>query len=215
MIGFNRGEHGRPAGLRTSMLVCLAASAAMIQANLLLDVRGKASDSFVVLDLMRFPLGILSGMGFIGGGAILKRGNMVQGVTTAATLWFLTIMGLCFGGGQIGLGVACLLLGMIILSLLKQVDEHMTEDRRATISAVVAADGPSRADVCTLLSAAGFSIASCGVAYNERQQLRRIHFEVRWRGKPTDAMPPQFVDELAARPGVQELRWRPWRVANS
>ncbi len=71
-------------------------STAWIQVNLLLTVRGKALDSYIVMDLMRLPLGILSGMGFIGGGAILRRDNMVLGVTTAATLWFVTVMGLAF-----------------------------------------------------------------------------------------------------------------------
>src|ERR1700728_2836585 len=85
LIGWDRGEQGHPAGLRTTLLVCLAASVAMIESNALLDTRGKPEDSFVVLDLMRLPLGILSGIGFIGAGAIIRRGDMVQGVTTAAT----------------------------------------------------------------------------------------------------------------------------------
>src|SRR5579862_8631293 len=72
LIGLDRGEHGRPAGLRTTMLVCLAAAVSMVQANLLMNTVGKAGNSFVVLDLMRLPLGILTGMGFIGGGAILR-----------------------------------------------------------------------------------------------------------------------------------------------
>src|SRR5581483_5901227 len=72
-IGINRGEHGQPAGMRTTILVCLAAAVSMIQANLFLPTAGKASDSFVTLDVMRLPLGILSGMGFIGAGAILRR----------------------------------------------------------------------------------------------------------------------------------------------
>lgn len=100
IIGFNRSEHGRPAGMRTTLLVCLAASLSMIQANLLMNSVGKAHDSFVVLDLMRLPLRILSGMGFIGAGTILRKENLVLGVTTAATLWFTTLMGLCFGGGR-------------------------------------------------------------------------------------------------------------------
>jgi putative Mg2+ transporter-C (MgtC) family protein len=86
LIGLDRGEHGRPAGLRTTLLVCLSAAIAMIQTNLLLDTTGKTGDSFVTLDLMRLPLGILTGMGFIGGGAILRRDGFVLGVTTAATL---------------------------------------------------------------------------------------------------------------------------------
>jgi putative Mg2+ transporter-C (MgtC) family protein len=77
LIGLDRGERGRPAGLRTTLLVCLAASVAMIQANLLLGTSGKPANSFVTLDLMRLPLGILTGMGFIGGGR-----------SCDATVWF-------------------------------------------------------------------------------------------------------------------------------
>jgi putative Mg2+ transporter-C (MgtC) family protein len=103
LIGLDRGEHGRPAGLRTTLLVCLAAAVAMIQTNLLLATKGRPTDSFIMLDLMRLPLGILTGMGFIGGGAILRRDGFVLGVTTAATLWFVTVIGLCFGGGSLRL----------------------------------------------------------------------------------------------------------------
>ncbi|HEV3339978.1 MAG TPA: MgtC/SapB family protein, partial [Pirellulales bacterium] len=52
-IGINRGEHGQPAGMRTTILVCLAAAVSMIQANLLLATAGRTSDSFIMLDLMR------------------------------------------------------------------------------------------------------------------------------------------------------------------
>jgi putative Mg2+ transporter-C (MgtC) family protein len=96
-LGFNRSEHGKAAGMRTTSLVCIAASVAMIQVNLLLPTAGRPAGSFVMNDLMRLPLGILTGVGFIGGGAILRRGNIVTGVTTAATLWLATVVGLCFG----------------------------------------------------------------------------------------------------------------------
>ena len=61
---------------------------------------GKLPTSFMVLDPMRLPPDILSGMGFIGAGAIIRRDNLLLGVTTAATLRLLTVLGLCFGGGQ-------------------------------------------------------------------------------------------------------------------
>jgi putative Mg2+ transporter-C (MgtC) family protein len=60
-------------------------------------------------------LGILSGMGFIGAGAIVRTGSLVRGLTTAATLWFVTVLGLCFGGGQLALGLAVLALGVLVL----------------------------------------------------------------------------------------------------
>lgn len=114
-IGYNREEHGKAAGMRTTLIVCLAACVAMIQVNLLLPLAGRPPDSFVMNDLMRLPLGILTGVGFIGAGAILRRSNLVVGVTTAATLWLVTVIGLCFGGGQIVLGWAATGLGLVAL----------------------------------------------------------------------------------------------------
>jgi putative Mg2+ transporter-C (MgtC) family protein len=147
IIGINRGEHGRPAGMRTTLLVCLAASLSMLQANLLMNSIGKRSDSFVVLDLMRLPLGVLSGMGFIGAGTILGKGNLVLGITTAATLWFVTLMGLCFGGGQIGLGLAALGLGCFTLWVLKYIEGWMEQDARGTLHVITLGSTPTDAEL--------------------------------------------------------------------
>ena len=138
IIGFNRGARGQAAGFRTTILVCLAASVAMIQANILLPLSGKTPESFAVMDLMRLPLGILTGVGFIGGGAILKKGDIVAGVTTAATLWLVTVIGLCFGGGQLVLGSIATALGVVTLWLLKWVDILIPREHRAAI--VIVAD---------------------------------------------------------------------------
>ncbi|TCR78998.1 MgtC/SapB family protein [Rhizobium sp. BK376] len=99
-VGLNREVDGHPAGLRTTILVSVAACITMIQANLLLSTEGKSPVSFTSMDVLRFPLGVLTGVGFIGGGAILRRGNLVTGITIAATLWVTTAIGLCLGGGQ-------------------------------------------------------------------------------------------------------------------
>jgi putative Mg2+ transporter-C (MgtC) family protein len=113
LLGLNRSEHGHAAGLRTTLLVCFAASVSMLQVNLLLPVSGKTAQSLAVLDLMRLPLGILSGMGFIGAGAIVRKSNLVRGLTAAATLWFATALGLCFGGGQLILGTSVLVIELV------------------------------------------------------------------------------------------------------
>ena len=75
LIGINRQAGGHAAGFRTTILVGLAACLAMIQANLLLPVSGKTPESFAVMDTLRFPLGILTGVGFIGGGRYLGGGR--------------------------------------------------------------------------------------------------------------------------------------------
>jgi putative Mg2+ transporter-C (MgtC) family protein len=96
----------------------------MIQVNLLLPIGGKSPDSFAVLDLMRLPLGILSGMGFIGAGAIVRKGSLVRGLTNCGNPWFVTVLGLCFGGGHIALGLAVLALGVLVLGGLKRLESR-------------------------------------------------------------------------------------------
>ena len=170
VIGLNRDKRGHTAGLRTTILVCLAATVAMIQANLLLNTEGKKPDSFITLDLMRLPLGILSGMGFIGAGAIFRRKNMARGVTTAATLWFVTVMGLCFGGGQWVLGLAAFVLAWLTLWLLRELEDWLPQDRRALLTLIAAAEGPDAEELRRSLTLAGYRIESLTVAYSRQAQ---------------------------------------------
>ena len=165
IVGLDRGEHGRPAGLRTTILVCLAAAVAMIQANLLLATTGKAHDSFVTLDLMRLPLGILTGVGFIGGGAILRRDGLVLGVTTAATLWFVTVIGLCFGGGQIRLGIASLALSVLVLSGMRWIDSRIKQDQHGTLSLTTESNEPDENTIRAAIQKAGYKLRVASVAY--------------------------------------------------
>ena len=206
VIGLNRGEHGHPAGLRTTLLVGLAAAIAMIQVNLLLGMSGKAPDSFVTNDLMRLPLGILSGMGFIGGGAILRRGDVVHGVTTAATLWIMTVIGLCFGGGQLVLGGAGTGLAFLALWALKHVEQRVSHERRATLCVTTETDQPSAADIATHVAAlrCHAALTSAEVAASGE---RRLSFDIRWY-EPSERFDiPLLLGALTRMPGTREAKW--------
>jgi putative Mg2+ transporter-C (MgtC) family protein len=206
-IGLDRGERGRTAGLRTTMLVCLAAAVAMLQANLLLPTAGKHPDSFAQIDVMRLPLGILTGVGFIGGGAILRRDNRVLGLTTAATLWFSTVLGLCFGGGQLGLGLAALVLAGVVLTLLRWVERRLPRERRGTLTLTLAPDGMDEAAVRAELQRAGLRLVGCAATYRAAA-IQEMRCEVRWPGRSIDPKPPGFVPALARHPGVLGLQWQ-------
>ena len=207
LIGLDRGEHGRPAGLRTNLLVCLAAALSMIQANLLLATAGRPTDSFVMLDLMRLPLGILTGMGFIGAGAILKRGEIVQGVTTAATLWFVTVIGLCFGGGQKALGVVAFLIGIVVLVGLKRLEALLPRYRRATLTMTADASGPTEDEIRHNLVGQGFQIMSAAVCYDRNEGSWTLRYDVRWRSLQASEPMPPLVKELSRRSGISRLEW--------
>ncbi len=206
--GFNREEYGRPAGLRTTVLVCLAGAAAMVLANLLIDTTGRPADSFVTMDVMRLPLGILTGVGFIGAGAILHKGNFVLGVTTAATLWFATVMGFCFGAGELGLGQALLAMGVAILWLLKWIEDHLMKHSFASVTIVLAPEGSSPREILQILKEAGYHCSTLGLVYNS--ESRELHLDLRRPHAPREDLPEDLINRLSAHAGVKEFRWKPY-----
>ena len=206
LFGFNRGEQGHAAGLRTMLLVGLAASVAMLQANWLLDTTGKTHDSFITLDLMRLPLGILSGIGFIGAGAIMRRGELVVGVTTAATLWFVTVVGLCFGGGQLALGSAATGLGLIVLVGMKFVDLRMPQARRARMTVYWNGNALHEGELRSCLERAGLKLSNLRLTCSGGE--RKFSVELRWRAPAKDVSMPAAVEAIGRRSEVTRFDWQ-------
>jgi putative Mg2+ transporter-C (MgtC) family protein len=206
LIGLNRSERGRPAGVRTVILVSVAACVSMLQVNALLALAGKDPTSFIVMDLMRLPLGILSGMGFIGAGAILKRGSAVIGLTTAATLWLMTVAGLCFGGGQLDLGCASTGIAAAVLWGTKRVDVKIARDRHAVL-VVVSNDAEGLTGlVQRVLASAPFEARYQSGTYGDAGQVE-VQYVVRWRGAAMTTEPSDLLAQLRAHPGVRSVRW--------
>ncbi|HZT89542.1 MAG TPA: MgtC/SapB family protein [Stellaceae bacterium] len=213
LFGLDRSEHGRPAGWRTTLLVCVAAALAMILANRLIGTVGKANNSFVQLDMMRLPLGVLTGVGFIGAGAIIRRDDIVYGVTTAATLWIASVIGLCFGAGQLLLGVAGTAIGVAALTGLRFAERMLPQHRHAQLRLTVAGAAPiNDGDIRIRLQAAGFRASMPHVVYDEAEDRRDWCWEVHWLAHRTDPPFPEIVGLLARLDGVLALSWQPeWR----
>lgn len=205
LIGFNREAHGHAAGLRTTILVCLAASVAMILANMMLTMSGKTDSSFVRTDVMRLPLGILTGVGFIGGGAILKRDNLIAGVTTAATLWLVTVIGLCFGAGAIWLGVTATAISFIVLWALKWVDDLTPRDQHATLSISAPGEPPSVNEIRTLIQPLKCAVRLRSQSIRPGESLTKL--DVRWRGKPHDDPPNLVLQTIQRDLKVTSIGW--------
>jgi putative Mg2+ transporter-C (MgtC) family protein len=212
LIGFDRDEHGKTTGIRTTMLVCLAATLAMLQANLLMGTTGKAHDSFVVLDLMRNPLGILTGMGFLGAGAILRKDGLVHGLTTAATLWYVTVLGLLFGGGQIKTASAATVIALLVLWLLKKIENRLTTERAGTLYLELTedpADPNSGEDsLRAVFNKAGFKISQWNPLYRG-SALSSLTCELRWTCKGhTEPYTPAAIQALATSPHITTFTWK-------
>ena len=206
LIGLDRGTRGRTAGLRTNILVCLAAAGAMIEANLTLGVVGRTGSSFTMMDALRFPLGILTGIGFIGAGAILRRDNLVKGVTTAATIWLVTVIGLVIGGGYFTLGAALVVLAMVVLSLLIHVEQALPRDRTAKLTVETAKEGVADEDLRGAILKAGYKIALFSIDIHETRKLR---WSLTWRSRERAQDTPPLVRDLMQLPDVIADVWSP------
>jgi putative Mg2+ transporter-C (MgtC) family protein len=208
LVGYNRTEHGKAAGLRTTLLVCLAASVAMIEVNLLLPTAGRPTDSFVMNDLMRFPLGILTGVGFIGGGVILRRDNIVVGVTTAATLWCVTMIGLCLGAGLIGLGIVATAIALFALWVLQWVEARLRRERRAELAIEVEGGELSESTLRRRLEASGLRVTGVRLSISDVGARSTLVFSLLDFSVPDESEIPAVCRELSVEPGVRKLEWK-------
>jgi putative Mg2+ transporter-C (MgtC) family protein len=208
LLGIERSRTGHAAGLRTTLLVTLAASVAMIQMNLLMESNGKPPSSFAVMDLMRLPLGILTGVGFIGAGAIVRKNELVVGLTTAATLWFATVVGLCLGGGQLVLGSVATVLGFLVLWWLRWIENRVERYQMGELKIVIAEKRLSASDLRDRLERARFHVNSISVVHRAREHADTLDCQLRWPAPGGNADVPRIVAELEELPGVVELEWR-------
>ena len=118
-LGIERERTGKPAGFRTHILVCLGTALVVLACT---EVK------MSVDGLSRVVQGIVTGIGFIGAGSILKLSEQreIKGLTTAAGLWMTAIIGISVGLGALGLAVIGTVLALVVLSL-----EHVVDSRIA------------------------------------------------------------------------------------
>lgn len=125
LIGLERTYHGRPAGFRTHTLVCLASSLLMIVTVYHgLWFPGGAMDT-VRIDPTRMAQGVMTGIGFLGAGVIVKEGLSVRGLTTAASIWITAAIGILAGVGFYLVALVGTVVTLAVLSLFRWVESRM------------------------------------------------------------------------------------------
>lgn len=120
IIGFERQHRGKAAGLKTHILVCLGAClVAILSINIYAEVQGLTN-----ADPARLAAQVVSGIGFLGAGAIMKEGPTIRGLTTAASLWVVASVGLAVGVGAMVGAVATTILVVLSLEVLPKLDVY-------------------------------------------------------------------------------------------
>ena len=128
LIGLERTSRGRPAGFRTHALVCLSTSLLMLitvyETRWFLGItQGRIS-----LDPTRMAQGIMTGIGFLGAGTIMKEGSSVRGLTTAASLWITAAIGILVGIGFFFPALCATMLTLVTLSLFRWVEDRIPSE---------------------------------------------------------------------------------------
>jgi putative Mg2+ transporter-C (MgtC) family protein len=124
VIGFERQIHGRPAGFRTHILVCIAAVLIMLVSEYY-QYLSSIDPTYIRIDPGRIAAGALAGVGFIGAGVVLKSGLSIQGLTTAACIWVVSAIGISIGSGLYLAGTVTFLITISTLALLRIVETRM------------------------------------------------------------------------------------------
>lgn len=134
LIGIEREVHGRAAGFRTHLLVGIGACLMMIVSEYFFIKYGElSSNTSVRMDPARVAAQIVSGIGFLGAGVIIKSGQVVRGLTTAVCLWVVAGIGMAIGSGLYLAALIVTLVAMFHLLFLKQIEKIIKKDRFYTL----------------------------------------------------------------------------------
>lgn len=196
VIGLEREAHGRAAGLRTHILVCVGASLVMA-----------VTEAFGTSDAPgRALAGIVTGIGFLGAGAIVRTHDIVRGLTTAACVWLVAGLGIVVGKGLYILAGGTTLVALVVLVRLSRIEQLIP-----TLSYHVVKIQGQRAMASDLeercrgvLFAIGYRVLAVTLDLDQAKDEATLVLHVRVRGEPKVVRVGQ---DLLALPGVTRVKW--------
>ena len=204
LIGVERELREREAGLRTHLLVALGSALFTIVGAYGFHAFLDTSANVVRADPTRIAAQIVTGIGFLGAGAIIRQGLSVRGLTTAATLWVVAAVGLAAGAGYYSVAVITTALVLIALYPLRIIAYKILirfrpEDGRLLV-ALPAGEPPGR--IIDEVERLGARISSLDVT--QEGDRRRLELDV---VLPRDTPIPRLVSHIADLENVAEVRW--------
>ena len=204
VIGYERDRHRRPVGLRTHLLVAMAAATFMVISTPMIQYQHYGKDDLVEVDASRIAASVVSGIGFLAGGAILRTGLTVQGLTTAAGLWLVTAIGMSAGSGMYLVSVVVTGMGIIALTVLRRFEDK--DDRQLHRRMVVVLGNDSEAMDSILAALKELGAHATDVEYDRRldelKQGTRLTFDVKY---PDSVTVPKLVSAVEAVKGVTRI----------
>jgi len=197
-IGMQREGANRPAGFRTHVLVALGSALIM-----LISVHG-FGDVGRIQDPARIAAQVVSGIGFLGAGTIMKSGSSITGLTTAASLWVVAGIGLSCGAGFYVGAIASTILAYVILATFSRLERYLFHRSQYLALDITTQDRPGQlGQIGATLGLHGVSIRHIGLnRTDEDTENVRVHLELKLPGSVTAE---SVVDQLATIPEVTRV----------
>jgi len=194
LIGWERELYDKPAGFRTNTLICVGSTLFTIFSLKIGIIPGT--------DSARIAAQIVSGIGFLGAGAIIRRGEAVLGLTTAATIWFVASIGMGIGAGYYVISSVGTALALAILFVFRKFENLVDRIRTTrTYHVIVSAEDDAVRELSLVLD-------SCGLRVLGNKQVKsdnRYFYEITLSGKRAEHTP--LLEKLLKSPTVKEVRY--------
>jgi len=206
MIGWERERHGRAAGLRTHLLLCMGCALVMLVSLYLPTLFMQyTSDSVVRADPGRLAGHVLSGLGFLGAGAIIALGRRVRGLTTAACVWVTAAIGLALGCGYVFVATWTFLVVMFALHTLGRWERRMpAKDRYVQLDLHFGRPGNRIEQIMGLLAKHGYEVLDYTIEWRPEGTVYSLRLRYSVPADPervtqdlTGALKPEALSRIA------------------
>lgn len=200
LVGFERERHNQPAGLRTHIVLVVGAALAM---TLSIDLAGRYAPDLKG-DPARLAAQVISGVGFLGAGAILRYGANIRGLTTAASLWTMAVVGLAVGYGMYWVGAGATALLLVILSLVDLVEKKIFgPDMVVNLTLQVEDRAGMIDDISAIWTKNKLEARITGIHRNVEEQHLQLDFHLRTR---RGALLKKLTQELSQFDGLKSYK---------
>ncbi len=206
-IGFEREMHGRPAGLRTHMLVCLASSLLIFASRMIpADVLNTNIAGKIVMDPNRLAAGIVTGIGFLGAATVIRAGDIVRGITTGATVWTVAGLGIVIGQGEYATAIVGAAVVIVVLAGLDPISRRVAPViyRRLIVTGTASELTSLSTRVAAILKAHEIRLQDLSGRRGEPQEPFELVFHVRCRNA---LQAPEMLEIIARERGVLRVEW--------
>ena len=205
LIGFERDIHGRAAGLRTHILVSLGAAVFTILSEI---ISQSTNASGFPADPARIAAQVVSGIGFLGAGVILKEGANVRGLTTAACLWSAAAIGMAAGSGYHEIAIITTGISLVSLILLKFFERFYAKDTYRILSIRTSLDVDA-SQIIEIVKDKRVKILNCDIEKNYQTGilLTKLSLRLHYRGI-TDKLAHGIIKSLESSSlSLEEIKW--------